>query len=71
VNAEQKNIQNNYAKSQDNEQSSSDSSGWLPLRLTIILIFLVWWALTMIGIIVFFSIKARLNSSSDNWEDEW
>jgi hypothetical protein len=35
------------------------------------LIVLIWWLLTMGWIIVFFSIKARMNSASENDEEEW
>jgi hypothetical protein len=31
---------------------------------------LVWWLLTMGWIIVFFSIKARLNTESENEDEE-
>jgi len=44
---------------------------WFPVWLKIILIVLVSWLLVMWWVIVFFSIKARLNSTSENDEDEW
>ena len=46
-----------------------ESSG-LPWRLKIVLIILVWGLLAMGWVIIFFSIKARLNSASEE-EDEW
>jgi hypothetical protein len=65
-----KSVQKNYQESKDN-QSSWERKWGLPTWLKIMLIVLVWWVLTMVWVIVFFSIKARLNSSSDNEEDEW
>lgn len=70
INNELKQLQVNYNKSNNVSESSWEKS-WMPLRLKIILIVLVWWVLSMVGIIVFFSIKARLNSASENDEDEW
>ena len=51
-------------------RDSSTKSWWLPWRLKIVLIILVWWLLVMWWVIVFFSIKAKLNSWSDD-ADEW
>ena len=62
-------VQENYSNAQS--ESSSSTKGWFPLWLKIILIILLWWVLMMVWIIVFFSIKARINSSSENEEDEW
>ena len=62
-------ISNNY-KGDIAETSSKSESGWLPTRLKIILIVLFWGLLTMWWIIVFFSIKARINSNSED-EEEW
>ena len=60
-------IDNNY----ENWKTDNDVSSkwWFPLWLKIVLIILVWWLLTMGWIIVFFSIKAKLNSSSENDEE--
>jgi hypothetical protein len=69
--AEIKDIQKHYKETREDTQSSKEESWWFPTRLKIMLIFLVWWVLTMIWIIVFFSIKARLNSSSENEDEEW
>ena len=63
------NIQKNYKESKGDSGSVWEKS-WFPLWLKIILIILVWWVLTMIWIIVFFSIKAKLSSSSDS-DEEW
>jgi hypothetical protein len=65
-------ITQTWAKSVDESWLSSNSSksGWLPWRLKVILIVLVWWLLVMWWVIVFFSVKARLNSWGDD-EDEW
>ena len=71
ISMEVKNIQDNYQESKTNSQSSWEKSGWLPARLKIMLIVLVWWLLTMVWIIVFFSIKARMNSSSEDSDEEW
>ena len=68
-NLETKSVQENYVKSQSNDKSSWEKKWWLPLRLIIILVILVWWVLTMVWIIVFFSIKAKLSSSSENDEE--
>lgn len=59
-------ILDNY---QDGATSPWEKNWWLPWRLKIILVILVSWVLIMIWTIVFFSIKARLNSGSE--EDEW
>ena len=64
-------VQKNYQESKSDPQSSWEKSGWLPTRLKIMLIVLVWWLLTMVWIIVFFSIKARMNSSSEDNDEEW
>jgi len=48
--------------------NSWEQGGGLPTWLKIVLFILVWWLLVMWGIIVFFSIKAKLNNSE---EDEW
>ena len=64
----EQNIQSNYKESKSNTQTSGEKS-WFPLWLKIILIILVWWVLTMTWIIVFFSIKARLNSTSEGDEE--
>ena len=65
-----KSVQKNYQESKDN-QSSWEKKWGLPTWLKIMLIVLVWWVLTMVWIIVFFSIKARMNSASENDGDEW
>ena len=70
INNEFKQLQTNYNKSQ-NVSDTSWENGWMPVRLKIILIVLVWWVLSMVWVIVFFSIKARLNSAAENDEDEW
>ena len=49
---------------------SRESGGGLPSWLKIVLIIVVWGLLAMWWVIVFFSIKARLNSESDE-DDEW
>jgi hypothetical protein len=66
-----KSVQQHYQESKSDPQSSWEKSGWLPTRLKIMLIVLVWWLLTMVWIIVFFSIKARMNSSSEDNDEEW
>ena len=48
--------------------SQNDSKGWLKTWMKILLFILVGWLLAMWGIILFFSIKAKLSSSD---EDEW
>ena len=63
-------ITNNFNKSQWNVSSTSEKSWWLPWWLKVILVILVWWLLIMWWIIVFFSIKAKLGSSSES-DDEW
>jgi hypothetical protein len=62
-------ISENYDEWKSKTETESQSS-WLPMWLKIILIILVWGLLTMCGIIIFFSIKARLNSMSENDGDE-
>ena len=62
-------ISSNFDSGKAEPQSSSKSK--FPLWLKIVLIILVWGLLTMWGIIIFFSIKAKLNSSSENEEEEW
>jgi hypothetical protein len=62
-------ISSNYNKWKVEKNSVSESKWWLPTWLKIILIVLLWGLLTMWWIIVFFSIKARLNRESE--EDEW
>ena len=58
----------NYDKWKTTDTSSSK---WgFPLWLKIVLIILVWWLLTMWWVIVFFSIKAKLSSTSESDEDE-
>ena len=64
-------IVDNYDKSQQSDAPEKSEKKWFPLRLKIILIILLWWLLVMWWVIAFFSIKARLNSSSENDEDEW
>ena len=49
---------------------SGETKWWLPLWLKIVLIILVGWLLTMWWIIVFFSLKAKLNSASEEDEEE-
>lgn len=71
INMELKNIQKNYEDKKDDAQATWDNSGWLPMWLKILLIILLWWVLTMVWLIVFFSIKAKLSSSSENDWDEW
>lgn len=68
--AESKIIQDNFEES-TSQTNESNGWSWFPVWLKIILIVLLWWVLMMVGIIVFFSIKARLNSASENEEDEW
>lgn len=63
-------IVDNYDKLQSGNTEKTSKS-WFPLRLKIVLIVLLWWLLTMCWIIVYFSIKARINSASENDEDEW
>jgi hypothetical protein len=70
INIESKKVKDNYEESQT-ISGSSEKKWWFPVRLKILLIILVWGMLFMVWIIVFFSIKARLNSSSENDEDEW
>jgi hypothetical protein len=54
-----------------NSDNWKDSTWWwLPSWLKIVLIILVWWLLAMGWVIVFFSIKAKLNSTSDE-DEEW
>ena len=48
--------------------NNGSNSGGLPTWLKIVLFILVWWLLAMWGIILFFSIKAKLSSNED---DEW
>ena len=66
---ETKDIQKHYKETKEDTKTSKEESWGFPTWLKIMLIFLVWWVLTMIWIIVFFSIKARLNSSSENDEE--
>ena len=49
---------------------SDDENGWLPKRLKIILICLIAGLLVVWWVIVFFSIKAKLNSNSEE-DEEW
>ncbi len=63
-------ITDNYNKSQWNTSSNQENSWWFPLWLKIILIILFSWLLIMWWVIVFFSIKAKLSSESEN-DDEW
>ena len=56
-------IQNNFNKSKSNNE---ESDGGLPTRLKIVLIILVGWLLAMWGIILFFSIKAKLSSNDED-----
>lgn len=62
-------IGTNYSESKS-WRSIITEKNWMPWRLKIILIILVWGLLVMWWVIVFFSIKARLNSSSDE-DEEW
>jgi hypothetical protein len=64
-----KSVQKNYQESKDNQTSWEKKWGF-PTWLKIMLIVLVWWVLTMVWTIVFFSIKARMNSSSENEDEE-
>ena len=59
------NIQKNYEKGMT---EAGKSEGWMPTWLKIVLFILVGGLLAMWGIILFFSIKAKLSSSE---EDEW
>ena len=52
----------------DTDKNNNQHKSKFPTRLKIVLIILLWWLLAMWGVIVFFSIKAKLNSSED---DEW
>ena len=70
VNVELKNIQRTYENAKDDAQSQWEKWWWFPLWLKILLIILVWWVLAVVWFIVFFSVKAKLNSSSED-VDEW
>ena len=62
-------ISDNYTQATKNSTNVSKKS-WFPIWLKIILIVLVGGLLIMWWVIVFFSVKAKLNSVSENDEDE-
>lgn len=55
----------NMDKIKDNIASDNTNS-WFPWWLKVTLTILVAWLLIMWGVIVFFSIKARINSESED-----